>query len=54
MFTCYVGMMRENGMKANYVQIELEQPGTEWKTHNAWFVRQTAFNTRFRPRQVSP
>ncbi|KAH7135612.1 pisatin demethylase [Dendryphion nanum] len=33
-------------------EIELERPGSEWKTHNAWFVRQTEFNTRFRPREV--
>lgn len=35
-------------------EIELERPDSEWKTHNAWFVRQTEFNTRFRPREVSP
>ncbi|CAI6333040.1 unnamed protein product [Periconia digitata] len=34
-------------------EIELEHPGAEWKTHNAWFVRQTDFNTRFRPRVES-
>ncbi|KAF2125779.1 pisatin demethylase [Dothidotthia symphoricarpi CBS 119687] len=33
-------------------EIELERPGAEWKTHNAWFVTQKEFNTRFRPRQV--
>lgn len=31
-------------------EIELEYPGAEWKTHNAWFVTQKNFNTRFRPR----
>ncbi|KAF2183228.1 pisatin demethylase [Zopfia rhizophila CBS 207.26] len=35
-------------------EIELEQPQKEWKTHNAWFVRQLEFNTKFRPREVSP
>lgn len=33
-------------------EIELETPGKEWKTHNAWFVGQKEFNTRFRPRRV--
>lgn len=36
------------------LQIELEQPDAEWKTHNAWFVRQMDFNTKFRPRETSP
>jgi len=31
-------------------QIMLEHPDKEWKTHNAWFVRQLEFNTKFRPR----
>ena len=31
-------------------QIELEQPGKEWTTLNAWFVRQLDFNVRFRRR----
>lgn len=31
-------------------EIELEYPGAEWKTHNAWFVTQKNFNTRFRRR----
>jgi cytochrome P450 len=31
-------------------EVELEQPGLEWKTHNAWFVGQRDFVTRFRPR----
>ncbi|KAF1360743.1 pisatin demethylase [Lizonia empirigonia] len=31
-------------------EIELEYPGAEWKTHNAWFVTQKDFKTRFRPR----
>ncbi|KAF2001813.1 pisatin demethylase [Amniculicola lignicola CBS 123094] len=35
-------------------EIELEHPDREWKTHNAWFVRQTEFNTIFRPREVAP
>ncbi|KAF2463278.1 pisatin demethylase [Lindgomyces ingoldianus] len=35
-------------------EIELERPESEWKTHNAWFVRQMEFNTKFRPREVSP
>lgn len=33
-------------------EFELEHPGAEWKTHNAWFVGQKNFNTRFRPRTV--
>ncbi|KAF2712861.1 pisatin demethylase [Pleomassaria siparia CBS 279.74] len=33
-------------------EIELEHPEKEWKTHNAWFVRHSEFNTRFRPREV--
>ena len=36
------------------MQIELERPDLEWKTHNAWFVRQMDFNTRFRPRVNAP
>ncbi|KAF2648704.1 pisatin demethylase [Lophiostoma macrostomum CBS 122681] len=32
-------------------EIELEHPQAEWTTHNAWFVRQSDFNTRFRPRK---
>jgi cytochrome P450 len=35
-------------------EIELEHPGAEWKTHNAWFVTQKNFDTRFRPRKGSP
>ncbi|KAG9191208.1 hypothetical protein G6011_09296 [Alternaria panax] len=35
-------------------EIELEHPGAEWKTHNAWFVTQKNFNTLFRPRRGSP
>ncbi|RYN42572.1 hypothetical protein AA0113_g5725 [Alternaria arborescens] len=35
-------------------EIELEHPGAEWKTHNAWFVTQKNFNTVFRPRRGSP
>lgn len=31
-------------------EVELEKPGTEWRTHNAWFVRQLDFNTKFRRR----
>jgi cytochrome P450 len=33
-------------------EIELEVPGKGWTTHNAWFVGQRDFNTRFRPREV--
>lgn len=33
------------------LQIELDTPDAEWKTHNAWFVRQHDFNTRFRSRE---
>lgn len=33
-------------------EIELEYPGAEWRTHNAWFVSQREFNTRFRTRVV--
>ncbi|KAF2267825.1 pisatin demethylase [Lojkania enalia] len=33
-------------------EIELDRPDREWKTHNAWFVRQSEFYTRFRPRQT--
>lgn len=31
-------------------EVELERPDREWKTHNAWFVRQLEFNTRFKLR----
>ncbi|KAF2030628.1 pisatin demethylase [Setomelanomma holmii] len=31
-------------------EVELETPGREWKTRNAWFVGQKDFMTRFRPR----
>ncbi|KAF2738694.1 pisatin demethylase [Polyplosphaeria fusca] len=34
-------------------EIELDRPDREWKTHNAWFVRQSEFYTRFRPRTKS-
>jgi hypothetical protein len=33
-------------------EVELETPATEWKTYNAWFVRQLNFNTKFKPRTV--
>ncbi|KAH9859743.1 hypothetical protein IAQ61_011524 [Plenodomus lingam] len=33
-------------------EIELEHLGAEWQTHNAWFVGQRNFNTRFRPRRA--
>lgn len=33
-------------------EVQLEDPEREWKTHNAWFVGQKEFNTRFRPRVV--
>lgn len=35
-------------------EIMLEHPDREWKTHNAWFVRQLEFNTKFRPRKEVP
>ncbi|EMD60387.1 hypothetical protein GGP41_000714 [Bipolaris sorokiniana] len=35
-------------------EIELGRPNSEWKTHNAWFVSQKGFDTRFRPRRSSP
>ncbi|KAL5115414.1 hypothetical protein ACEQ8H_006714 [Pleosporales sp. CAS-2024a] len=31
-------------------EVQLEDPTKEWKTHNAWFVGQRDFNTKFRPR----
>ena len=34
-------------------EIELEYPGAGWRTHNAWFVGQKDFNTRFRQRKDS-
>lgn len=40
--------------KTDTLQIELERPEAEWKTHNAWFVRQMDFNTKFRPRVNAP
>jgi len=33
-------------------EVELEKPNAEWKTHNAWFVRQLDFNTVFKKRTV--
>ena len=33
-------------------EVELETPATEWKTYNAWFVRQLGFHTKFKPRTV--
>ncbi|KAJ9668219.1 hypothetical protein H2201_001648 [Coniosporium apollinis] len=33
-------------------EIQLEDPDKEWETHNAWFVRQLNFNTKFRARRV--
>lgn len=32
-------------------EIELERPGSEWETHNAWFVTQRGFDTKFRVRR---
>lgn len=32
-------------------EVQLETPGARWKTHNAWFVGQRAFTTRFRARE---
>jgi cytochrome P450 len=34
----------------NNEQIELEHPDADWKTHNAWFVRQSELTTRFKRR----
>ncbi|OCK78621.1 pisatin demethylase [Lepidopterella palustris CBS 459.81] len=34
-------------------EIQLEYPDREWKTHNAWFVRQLDFNTKFKPRMAN-
>ncbi|KAH8707621.1 pisatin demethylase [Phaeosphaeriaceae sp. PMI808] len=31
-------------------EVQLEDAGKEWVTHNAWFVGQKEFTTRFRPR----
>lgn len=33
-------------------EVELDKPGAEWKTHNAWFVRQLDFETVFKRRTV--
>ena len=33
-------------------EVELATPKTEWKTYNAWFVRQLNFETRFQRRKV--
>ncbi|KAF1816447.1 cytochrome P450 [Eremomyces bilateralis CBS 781.70] len=33
-------------------EMELQSPEQTWKTHNAWFVRQMNFMTRFKTRQV--
>ena len=30
--------------------VELDRAGSQWTTHNAWFVRQYDFNTRFKRR----
>ena len=35
-------------------EVGMADPGSEWKTHNAWFVRQLNFSTKFKPRQVMP
>ena len=32
-------------------QVYLADPTQDWKLHNAWFVKQYDFNTRFRPRE---
>lgn len=32
--------------------VELERPGLQWRTYNAWFVRQLGLKTRFRRRIV--
>ncbi|KAF2745264.1 cytochrome P450 [Sporormia fimetaria CBS 119925] len=32
-------------------EIELDCPEKEWETHNAWFVRQSEFRTRFKSRR---
>lgn len=33
-------------------EIEMAEPDLEWKTHNAWFVRQLDFHTMFHPRVI--
>jgi hypothetical protein len=30
-------------------QVQLAHPDQEWKLHNAWFVKQLNFLTKFRP-----
>ncbi len=39
-------------MGANVLQVRLQDPSKEWTLHNAWFVRQLDFNTRFRGREL--
>jgi len=33
-------------------EVQLEDPSQEWKIHNAWFVRQLNFRTRFQKREI--
>lgn len=33
-------------------QVELAEPGKEWKLHNAWFVKQLDFNVKFAEREA--
>lgn len=33
-------------------KVELEEPRSEWKLHNAWFVKQINFHTKFTERNV--
>jgi hypothetical protein len=42
-------------MEANLLfpfQLELVNPDTPWKLHNAWFVRQMGFNVRLKERKT--
>lgn len=32
---------------------EMEMANGDWKTHNAWFVRQLNFRTKFKPRKIA-
>lgn len=33
-------------------EVALEEPGSEWRTHNGWFVKQLDFRTTFKPRNL--
>lgn len=37
---------------ANWEQVRLEHPESEWTIHNAWFVRQLDFRTTFHRREL--